>query len=124
MAAEAAERSESRGAPGEPRAAGAVRPAPGAARLPARPLRRQHAAVIPAADIVERFHIPPESLEEHLQLLNLVNFGGGCYAVYTELQDSRVHVEKELFGDTFRSPPRLTPLEARRSGSRSSSSGR
>jgi predicted DNA-binding transcriptional regulator YafY len=70
-------------------------------------------AVIPAADIVERFHIPPESLEEHLQLLNLVNFGGGCYAVYTELQDGQVHVDKELFGDTFRSPPRLTPLEAR-----------
>ena len=55
----------------------------------------------------------PKSLEEHLQLLNLVNFGGGCYAVYTELQDGQVHVEKELFGDTFRSPPRLTPLEAR-----------
>src|SRR5207253_6099486 len=70
-------------------------------------------AIIPAADIVERFHIPPESLEEHLQLLNLVNFGGGCYAVYTELEDGQVHVEKELFGDTFRSPPRLTPLEAR-----------
>ena len=70
-------------------------------------------AVIPAADIVERFHIPPKSLEEHLQLLNLVNFGGGCYAVYTELDDGQVHVEKELFGDTFRSPPRLTPLEAR-----------
>ncbi len=70
-------------------------------------------AVIPAADIAERFRIPPESLEEHLQLLNLVNFGGGCYAVYTELQDGQVHVEKELFGDTFRSPPRLTPLEAR-----------
>ena len=70
-------------------------------------------AVIPASDIVERFNIPPESLEEHLQLLNLVNFGGGCYAVYTELEDSRVIVDKELFGDTFRSPPRLTPLEAR-----------
>jgi proteasome accessory factor C len=70
-------------------------------------------AVIPAADLVERFNIPPESLEDHLQLLNLVNFGGGCYAVYTELQDGRVYVEKELFGDTFRSPPRLTPLEAR-----------
>jgi proteasome accessory factor C len=72
-----------------------------------------HQAVIPASDITERFNIPPESLEEHLQLLNLVNFGGGCYAVYTELQDGRVFVEKELFGDTFRSPPRLTPLEAR-----------
>jgi hypothetical protein len=70
-------------------------------------------AVIPAADISERFNIPPESLEEHLQLLNLVNFGGGCYAVYTELHGDQVHVEKELFGDTFRSPPRLTPLEAR-----------
>jgi proteasome accessory factor C len=70
-------------------------------------------AVIAASDITSRFNLPPESLEEHLQLLNLVNFGGGCYAVYTELQGDRVHVEKELFGDTFRSPPRLTPLEAR-----------
>ncbi|HEV8603682.1 MAG TPA: WYL domain-containing protein [Gaiellaceae bacterium] len=70
-------------------------------------------AVVSAADIVERFHIPPESLEEHLQLLNLVNFGGGCYAVYSELQDGEVHVGKEIFGDAFRSPPRLTPLEAR-----------
>ena len=70
-------------------------------------------AVIPASDITSRFNIPPESLEEHLQLLNLVNFGGGCYAVYTELQGDQVHVDKELFGDTFRSPPRLTPLEAR-----------
>ena len=70
-------------------------------------------AVIPASDITSRFNIPPESLEEHLQLLNLVNFGGGCYAVYTELEGDQVHVDKELFGDTIRSPPRLTPLEAR-----------
>jgi proteasome accessory factor BC len=70
-------------------------------------------AVIPAADIVERFKIPFDSLEEHLSLLNLVNFGGGCYAVYAELQGDEVHVDKELFGDTFRSAPRLTPLEAR-----------
>src|SRR6266516_1999858 len=70
-------------------------------------------AQIPAADLVERFNIPPEELEEHLSLLNLVNFGGGCYAVYAELQDDTVRVDKELFGDTFRAPPRLTPLEAR-----------
>ena len=70
-------------------------------------------AVIPAHELVERFSIPPEALEEHLSLLNLVNFGGGCYAVYAELHDDEVHVEKELFGDTFRGPPRLTPLEAR-----------
>src|SRR5204862_7854703 len=70
-------------------------------------------AEIPAADLVERFHSPPEELEEHLSLLNLVNFGGGCYAVYAELHDDTVTVDKELFGDTFRAPPRLTPLEAR-----------
>jgi predicted DNA-binding transcriptional regulator YafY len=70
-------------------------------------------AEIPASDLVERFMIPEEALEEHLALLNLVNFGGGCYAVYAELRGDVVHVDKELFGDTFRSPPRLTPLEAR-----------
>ena len=70
-------------------------------------------ALIPARDVVERFSIPEEELEEHLQLLNLVNFGGGCYTVYAELQGDMVRVDKELYGDTFRMPPRLTPLEAR-----------
>src|SRR3954471_23384429 len=70
-------------------------------------------AVIPAADLVERFQIPYEELEDHLSLLNLVNIGGGCYAVYAELHDDEVHVDKELWGDAFRRAPRLTPLEAR-----------
>jgi len=70
-------------------------------------------AIISAAELCDRFSIPPEALEEHLSLLNLVNFGGGCYAVYAELHDGKVHVDKEMYGDTFRAPPRLTPLEAR-----------
>jgi proteasome accessory factor BC len=70
-------------------------------------------AVVPARELVEAFNIPEDQLEEHLNLLNLVNFGGGCYAVYANLVGDAVHVDKELFGDTFRSPPRLTPLEAR-----------
>jgi proteasome accessory factor C len=71
-------------------------------------------AAIPAADLLARFpSIPSEELEEHLSLLNLVNFGGGCYTIYTELTGDMVHVDKELWGDTFRLPPRLTPLEAR-----------
>jgi predicted DNA-binding transcriptional regulator YafY len=69
--------------------------------------------VIPVQELIDRFSIPREAIEEHLSLLNLVNFGGGCYAVYAELQGEEVHVDKELFGDTFRRPPRLTPLEAR-----------
>ena len=70
-------------------------------------------AELAASELVERFHIPHEALEEHLSLLNLVNFGGGCYAIYAELRGDTVFVLKELFGDTFRAPPRLTPLEAR-----------
>src|SRR5438105_13951389 len=70
-------------------------------------------ATIASHELVSRFSIPAEQLEEHLSLLNLVNFGGGCYAVYAELHGDEVHVDKELFGDTFRRPPRLTPLEAR-----------
>jgi proteasome accessory factor C len=70
-------------------------------------------AVLPASELTERFHIPAEELEDHLSLLNLVNFGGGCYAIYAQLEDGEVRVDKELFGDTFRAPPRLTPLEAR-----------
>src|SRR5262245_2967313 len=70
-------------------------------------------ATIDAEDIVERFRIPSEELQDHLSLLNLVNFGGGCYTVYAELRDGEVHVDKELYGETFRAAPRLTPLEAR-----------
>jgi proteasome accessory factor C len=71
-------------------------------------------AEIPATELLEHFpSIPPDELEEHLSLLNLVNFGGGCYTIYAELHDGSVHVDKELWGDTFRAAPRLTPLEAR-----------
>jgi proteasome accessory factor BC len=71
-------------------------------------------AAIPVADLLERFpSVPADELEEHLSLLNLVNFGGGCYTVYAELREEAVHVDKELWGDTFRLAPRLTPLEAR-----------
>jgi proteasome accessory factor BC len=70
-------------------------------------------ADIPAEELSERFRLTREELAEHLSLLNLVNFGGGCYAIYATVADGHVHVEKELFGDAFRRPPRLTPLEAR-----------
>jgi proteasome accessory factor C len=70
-------------------------------------------AVIPAEELIDRFRIPAEELEDHLSLLNLVNFGGGCYPVYAELRDGQVYVDKELYGETFRAAPRLTPLEAR-----------
>ena len=58
---------------------------------------------------------PARGAPGHLSLLNLVNFGGGCYTVYAEVDEDtgRVRVDKELYGDVFRSAPKLTPLEAR-----------
>ena len=70
-------------------------------------------AQLDADDLATRFHIPREELQDHLSLLNLVNFGGGCYTVYAELDGNAVRVDKELYGDVFRLAPRLTPLEAR-----------
>jgi predicted DNA-binding transcriptional regulator YafY len=72
-------------------------------------------ADLDAADLAHRFTIPLEELQDHLSLLNLVNFGGGCYTVYAEYDEDTGHVrvDKELYGDVFRRAPRLTPLEAR-----------
>ena len=72
-------------------------------------------AVLDADELAARFSIPREELQETLSLLNLVNFGGGCYTVYAEVDDDAgtVRVDKELYGDVFRRPPKLTPLEAR-----------
>jgi proteasome accessory factor BC len=73
----------------------------------------ERSATLAAAELAARFSIPLEELQDHLSLLNLVNFGGGCYAVYAEHDGEVVRVEKELYGDVFRRPPKLTPLEAR-----------
>ena len=70
-------------------------------------------ATLGAQELADRFSIPREELQDHLSLLNLVNFGGGCYTVYAELEGDVVAVDKELYGDVFRSAPKLTPLEAR-----------
>jgi proteasome accessory factor C len=73
----------------------------------------ERSATLSADEVAGRFSIPIEELQDHLSLLNLVNFGGGCYAVYAEHDGDDVRVEKELYGDVFRRPPKLTPLEAR-----------
>lgn len=72
-------------------------------------------AVLDADELAARFSIPREELQDTLSLLNLVNFGGGCYTVYAEVDEDEgvVRVDKELYGDVFRKSPKLTPLEAR-----------
>ena len=75
----------------------------------------ERTAELDADELAERFSLPREELQETLSLLNLVNFGGGCYTVYAMVDEdaNRVRVDKELYGDVFRKAPKLTPLEAR-----------
>jgi predicted DNA-binding transcriptional regulator YafY len=73
----------------------------------------QPSATVSSADMRDRFHLSQDELQEHLDLLNLVNFGGGCYAVYCSTVNGSILVDKELYGDTFRRPARLSPLEAK-----------
>jgi proteasome accessory factor C len=68
---------------------------------------------ISAAALKERYQLTDEALVEQVNLLNLVNFGGGCYAVYAEFDGDTIKVEKELYGEEFRRPARLSPLEAK-----------
>jgi len=69
---------------------------------------------IPAAVLKKRYQIDDQEMIEQINLLNLVNFGGGCYAVYAELdEEGMVNVQKELYGEDFRRPARLSPLEAK-----------
>src|SRR6185312_6727191 len=73
----------------------------------------ESSATVSSADMRDRFHLSQQELQEHLDLLNLVNFGGGCYAVYCSTENGSIQIDKELYGDTFRRPARLSPLEAK-----------
>ena len=70
-----------------------------------------------------RFHIPRDELQDHLSLLNLVNFGG-CCTVYAEARRRPRPRRREALRRRLPARPRPTPLGRGRSGSHSTSSGR
>lgn len=70
-------------------------------------------AQIPVAELRSELNLDRRVLEDDLALLNLINFGGGCYALYAQIEDATVVVQKETYGDRFARPARLSPLEAK-----------
>ena len=48
-----------------------------------------------------------------LSLINLVNFGGGTYAITAEAGPAGVHVVRDVMADAFAQPARLSPVMAR-----------
>ncbi len=67
------------------------------------------------AEICERLQISEEELREDVNVLNVVNFGGGSYVLYAEFKDEEgeIEVDPEPYSDNFDRPARLLPVEAK-----------
>lgn len=68
---------------------------------------------VPKADIMDRYGFDERALQDAVDLLMLVNFGAGAYAMYAEMRGDVIYVETEPDGEVFRRPARLSPLEAK-----------
>ena len=64
-------------------------------------------------EVRESLQLTDEELREDIDLLNVVNFGGGSYVLYAEVSGDTIEVDPEPYGDNFAKPARLLPLEAK-----------
>jgi proteasome accessory factor C len=67
------------------------------------------------ADVCERLQISDAELREDIGVLNVVNFGGGSYVLYAEIDEEAgmIDVDPEPYSDNFARPARLLPVEAK-----------
>jgi proteasome accessory factor BC len=65
------------------------------------------------AQLCDRLQMSETELRQDIDVLNVVNFGGGSYVLYAEVQGDTIEVDPEPYGDNFARPARLLPLEAK-----------
>jgi proteasome accessory factor C len=67
------------------------------------------------AELRERLNLSDEELREDVNVLNVVNFGGGSYVLYAEIleDEGEIDVDPEPYSDNFDRPARLLPVEAK-----------
>jgi proteasome accessory factor C len=66
------------------------------------------------AELCERLQVSEQELREDVNVLNVVNFGGGSYVIYAEVgDDGWIEVDPEPYSDNFARPARLLPVEAK-----------
>ena len=66
------------------------------------------------ATVCEQMQISEGELREDINVLNVVNFGGGSYVLYAEIVDGgEIEVDPEPYSDNFARPARLLPVEAK-----------
>jgi predicted DNA-binding transcriptional regulator YafY len=63
--------------------------------------------------VIGSLQITETELREDIDVLNVVNFGGGSYVLYAEVSGDTIEVDPEPYGDNFAKPARLLPLEAK-----------
>ena len=67
-----------------------------------------------AGEVCETMQISEAELREDINVLNVVNFGGGSYVLYAEIdEDGAIEVDPEPYSDNFARPARLLPVEAK-----------
>ncbi len=64
-------------------------------------------------ELCSNLQLSEAELKQDIDVLNVVNFGGGSYVLYAEVQGGNVEVDPEPYGDNFARPARLLPLEAK-----------
>jgi proteasome accessory factor BC len=65
-------------------------------------------------DVRARVQVSAQELQEDINVLNVVSFGGGTYVLYAELHDDgTIEVDPEPYADNFARPARLLPVEAK-----------
>jgi proteasome accessory factor C len=65
------------------------------------------------AQLCRTLQMTEQELRQDIDVLNVVNFGGGSYVLYAEVQGDQIEVDPEPYGDNFARPARLLPLEAK-----------
>jgi proteasome accessory factor BC len=73
----------------------------------------REARKLEVAALRERLQVTEQELRQDIDVLNVVNFGGGSYVLYAEVQGDQIEVDPEPYGDNFARPARLLPLEAK-----------
>jgi len=63
--------------------------------------------------ILRELNMTMDELREDIDVLNVVNFGGGTYVLYAEIVGDVIEIDADTYGDNFARPARLLPLEAK-----------
>jgi len=76
-------------------------------------VRLDQSTFVPWETFKKDLGLLPEEVKQDIEVINLVNFGGGTYALTAEVTSKGVTVIRDVMADTFARPCRFSPVMAR-----------